>query len=139
MEMGTYDEASIFLEGLASICDYGFIDKKGQLVIDDKWCYGWDNGFYEGLAATESGYIDHTGRTVIENVWENCHPFIEGLAKVEDGNKIGYIDHAGRQIIPCIWDSGNYFHEGFAVVRQEDKAYFINKQGKVLCNVRRSY
>lgn len=107
-------------------------------MIEDKWCSCWDNGFSEGVAATDDwGYIDRSGRTVIRNDWETCHPFKEGLAKVEDGGKAGYIDHSGRQITSCVWDSGCYFHEGLASVRLSGKAYYINKQGKVLCHVQR--
>lgn len=132
------DSASQFMEGLASVCEQGFIDKNGDFVIEDKWCSCWDNGFSEGVAATDDwGYIDRSGRTVIRNDWETCHPFKEGLAKVEDGGKAGYIDHSGRQITSCVWDSGCYFHEGLASVRLSGKAYYINKQGKVLCHVQR--
>ena len=130
--------ASLFLEGLASINEQGFIDESGDFVIDNKWCSDWDNGFSEGVAATDEwGYIDHSGRPIIRNNWETCHPFKEGLAKVEDGGKTGYIDHSGRQITPCIWDSGSYFHEGLASVRLSGREYYINKQGKVLCHVQR--
>ena len=129
---------SLFMEGLASVEEQGFIDKSGDFVIDDKWCSDWDNGFSEGVAATDDwGYVDHSGRTVIRSNWDNCHPFKEGLAMVENGSKSGYIDHSGRQVIPCIWDSGSYFHEGLASVWLSGKAYYINKQGKVLCNVRK--
>ena len=113
-------------------------DKNGDFVINDRWCCGWDNGFFEGLAATgEWGYIDHFGRTVIKNEWDDCHPFKDGLALVENHGKFGYIDHAGFQIIPCVWDSGKYFHEGLAIVTLSGKRYCINKKGKILCNVRK--
>ena len=123
-----------FKEGLASIEENGFIDENGDFVIDGKWSPEW-LGFSEGLAPTNEGYIDHSGRVVIPGDWEDCHEFKEGLAWVQKNDKWGYVDRNGRMVMPFIWDYANDFSEGLAIVQLENRFYIINKQGKVLSKV----
>ena len=126
-----------FQEGLASIEEWGFIDKTGTCVIEDKWSPEW-LGFSEGLAPTEEGYIDHSGQVVIKGDWEDVHEFKEGMAMVFKDDKFGYIDRHGRLAIPFIWDYAHDFSEGMAHVQLDGKFYIINKQGKVLCKIKRT-
>lgn len=56
--------ANCFQEGLAPSDDNSFVDQNGELVIEDKWS-PCGMGFSEGVAPTEEGYIDHSGRVVI--------------------------------------------------------------------------
>ena len=44
------------------------------------------------------GYIDKTGKFVIEPKFEGAYPFSEGLAMVKVGKAVGYIDKTGRYI-----------------------------------------
>ena len=127
-----------FKEGLGSIEDYGFIDKTGKLIIEDKWSPEW-MGFTEGLAPTEDGFIDHSGQVVIPADWECCDEFNGGLAWVSKGEKYGFIDHGGRLVIPYLWDNAAAFSDGLARVKMNDRNYFINKQGKVLCNCKKQH
>lgn len=77
---------------------YGYIDKKGKIVIKPKFKDAQE--FLEGLAAVgiedESGYIDIRGEIVIELKFDDASDFSEGLAKVEFGS--AYIDKTGRYI-----------------------------------------
>lgn len=123
-----------FKEGLGSIEEYGFIDKNGKLIIEDKWSPEWE-GFSEGLAPTEEGFIDHSGRIVIPADWEECSEFCNGFSVVCKNDKYGYIDHSGRVVIPCIWDHAYPFYDGLASVKLAEKYYFINKRGQILCNI----
>lgn len=125
-----------FQEGLASCLDQGFIDMNGDMVIEGKSSPQW-MGFSEGLAPTEEGYIDHSGKVVITADWEDWSEFKDGLAQVCKDGKWGYIDHSGHIVIPCIWDDTFAFSEGLAKVKNNDKYFFINKQGKVLCKVKK--
>ena len=134
VEYEAYD--TCFQEGLASCFEAGFIDMNGDLVIEDKFSPQW-MGFSEGLAPTEEGYINHSGKIVITGDWEECSEFKDGLAQVCKDGKWGYIDHSGHIVIPCIWDNACAFSEGLAKVKKNDKYYFINKQGEVLCKVRK--
>lgn len=124
-----------FQEGLGSIEEYGFIDKNGKLIIEDKWSPEWE-GFSEGLAPTEEGFIDHSGQIVIPADWDECTEFCNGLAVVCKNDKYGYIDHSGRVVIPCIWDHAYPFYDSLAPVELAEKHYFINKRGEILCKVK---
>jgi hypothetical protein len=94
----------------APLCQTGFIDKKGKLVIKATQ-YGADS-FYEGLAAfiaTEGdklGFMDKTGKVVIKpqfdtSIFDGKHfsdglvavnyDFSEGLAVISEGGLYGYI------------------------------------------------
>lgn len=132
-----YVTYSGFKEGLASMEDVGFMDKTGEIVIEDKWSPE-PMGFSEGLAPTEEGYIDHSGKVVIKNLWDDYREFREGLAVVSRDKRCGYIDHNGCEVVPCMWDSAGAFSGGLAYVRLAEMGYFINKQGKVLCKVKRN-
>ena len=113
-----FRDAGQFSEGLASITTVagqkGYIDKAGLLVI--KLTSGRGGQFNEGLATwaveidgpTKMGYIDHTGKIVIEPRFDMAHDFIDGVAEVYFSEKVtsasgpitrtghGYIDKTGR-------------------------------------------
>src|ERR1041384_2177978 len=58
------------------------------------------------------GYIDATGKLVIQPQYDCTFPFSEGLAAVCVGNKIGYIDTAGKLIIQPQYDFAYPFSDG---------------------------
>lgn len=84
-----------FKEGLAPVmndeANWGYIDKKGRIVIPYEWTLA--DEFSEGLASVaddtlKSGYINKKGELVIPCKWRIALPFTNGLASVmdEDGN-----------------------------------------------------
>ena len=132
-----FDDANNFSEGLAAVrvgCYYGFIDTTGKFVIPPRFETAWK--FSDGLApvalAGEStllrfkskgksiemcglgfgsdepqGYIDKTGRIVIEPRFGRAFLFSGGLAMVSFGEppdvigaigKRGYIDRKGNYV-----------------------------------------
>ena len=129
-----YDDAEDFSEGLAMVgkayarhrvvdlkfCHYGFINKKGEVVIpltfaDQSLSRG--NGFHYGLAAMgkkqygnhfagDMGYIDKTGRFVIDPIYERADNFeLGGVAIVRNKHeKYGVIDTLGNVLIPFVYD-----------------------------------
>lgn len=118
-----YDFLDEFHEGLArfqknteSGMREGYIDKMGREVIKIEW----PQNFSEGLAAVVKdglkGYIDRTGRIVIEPQYGWAGNFSEGLAAVQKGDKWGYIDKTGREIIKPEYDYAGDFHDGMAIV-----------------------
>ncbi len=65
------------------------------------------------------GFTDETGRMVIPCQWIYAEPFSEGLALVQNNDKLyGFIDKKGVKIIPCKWHRATSFHEGRARVRK---------------------
>lgn len=146
-----------FVDGLsrvwASDGSVGFIDKSGNVVIKpERRLILLD--FSEGLAVnctfkgaddiksfkTVCGYIDQTGKTVIEPLYNSVKPFSEGLAPVCFDNfpvlnrTCGYIDKTGRMVIPMQFDDAYSFHNGLALVIEGDinhqKWGYIDKTGK---------
>jgi hypothetical protein len=113
-----FREAGQFSEGLASVNtadgQKGYIDKAGLFVI--KLASGRGGQFNEGLATlaveingpTKMGYIDRTGKTIIEPRFDTAYDFIDGLAEVYFTEKVtsaagpvtqtvhAYIDKGGR-------------------------------------------
>ena len=81
-----------FLDGKPS-----YLDTEGRTVIS-----GVGGGeFHEGFAvhigpSRLAGYIDRTGRVVIEPAYERASDFAGGLAKVVHGDRLSYIDRTGR-------------------------------------------
>ncbi len=78
----------------------------------------------------QDGFIDKTGKVVIEARYSDALSFSEGLAPVRVGAKCGYIDRDGKEKIPLQFDNARQFREGRAAVRQGEKWGFIDKEGK---------
>jgi ankyrin repeat protein len=97
----------------------------------------WPGNFSEGLANVilngKGGFIDKTGKMVIEPRFDNWPGgFSEGLANVYLNGKGGFIDKTGKIVINPKFDQVNKFSEGFARVRLNQKYGFIDKTGKML-------
>ena len=144
-----------FSEGLAYVFGdefRGFIDLQGKPVIKTD---GETRDFHEGLAAVSSsgrtgpwGYIDRSGKTVIQKQYSFADDFSEGLAGVVVRDKFGFINRNGEMVIPPRFTPrrGQYswsplvatsrFSEGLAPVTTNgefDKPYksygYINRKG----------
>lgn len=88
------------------------------------------------------GYIDRTGKIVIEPKWSGAKDFSEGLAVVALGSpqyKEGYIDPTGKLVIAATFDYAGDFEDGLALVgvgefrlhgSGDHKFGFIDKNGK---------
>jgi hypothetical protein len=111
--------------------NYGFIDKKGQVVID--FIYEDAGDFSDNLCAVKYGnqwgYIDTLGSIVIPFQYDNADSFKDGLARVEDNGKWGFINYSGDIVIPTIYDFALPFSEGFAVVKKNGEYGLIDKYG----------
>ncbi len=80
---------------------WGFIDKKGNLVIEAK--FSDISEFRNGLAVANTdpyepkyGFIDEQGEWIIQPKFENANQFSEGLARVFQDGKYGFIDRKGN-------------------------------------------
>ena len=64
------------------------------------------------------GYIDKSGKVVIEPQFDEERAFSEGLAQVEKDGKWGFIDKSGKVVIEPQFDWVSDFSEGLAKVRR---------------------
>jgi hypothetical protein len=121
---------------------YGFIDKKGQIVIQPKYKYASD--FSDGLAAVSDtnvyAFINSKGDIVLNNNYKFSWGFEEGLAAVElaNGNYI-HINKFGENVFNKEWDNAYNFQDGFAVVVNKEKYGVINREGEIVIQPIHSY
>lgn len=151
IDAANYIGVNDFNEGMAFVwIDYEHpvcIDKKGNVVID-KLPEGlsWDDDlmFSEGLARVKIddkyGYIDRTGKIVIEPKYDEAEQFSDGLALIlNENNRYGYIDKTGRVVIQPKYNLASSFSEGLAAVccfrdgsLKSRKYYYIDKNEKMV-------
>jgi hypothetical protein len=95
--------------------------------------------FSEGLAGAglrgKAGFVDRTGKFVIEPKFDGVWEFSEGLAKVMlgefmQGEKYGYVDKTGKFMINPVFDGASSFSEGLAEVWLDGKAGYVDKTGR---------
>jgi hypothetical protein len=171
-----FDDADKFHEGLAGVNmggqkrsgsngyvyyaggKFGYIDKTGKFVIPlGKYEFG--RGFSEGLAEVRAnrcfenhciGFIDRSGKLVINTQFSSVGTFHEGLAIVELPNgKKGMIDKTGKLVIPAIYDGMNDISDGIIVANTlngpppksilDDKlprygTVFLDKNGNIIAH-----
>jgi serine/threonine protein kinase len=76
------------------------------------------------------GYIDQTGRVVIQPQFDSADDFFEGMAVIRIGKKYGFIDKKGELLIPPQFDFTLNFSEGLAMVNIDNKYGYISKNGQ---------
>jgi len=138
-------EVSNFKEGLASVKQadkYGFINKTGKVVIP----FQYDDVlfFSEGLCAvavtkqiedstySEWTYIDATGKTAIDSVFEVAQNFNSGLAAVKRKGKWSWIDKKEKDVFGSDFEECQSFKGGFAAYKKNGFFGLINKLGKIV-------
>lgn len=147
-----------FSEGVAAVCTpkivdnkrYGFIDKKGQVVID--FIYEIVDNFNEDLAVVlldhKYGAIDKSGKLIIDNKYDWINDFKEGRAFFKKDNLWGILDNKGNEILESILEEDdNYeehyenqiFSDGYAIVNKNDKYGYINKSGIIVTEIYYDY
>jgi hypothetical protein len=83
-------------------------------------------------ASTEKwGYIDKTGKIVIEPQFDDIREFNEGLAAVQLGEQWGYINTKGTVVIPPQFERSDRFSQGLAAVKVNDQYGYIDSTGKL--------
>jgi WG containing repeat len=126
----------------------GYIDVHGKIVIEPKFEGGDVNGhfheeqyFKEGLAIMadekRGGFIDKTGRFVIEGPYYPRGHFSDGLARVSDHEhydpyKIGFMDRTGKFVITPRFDRAEDFSEGLALVEVRGKWGYTDRAGRMV-------
>lgn len=144
---GPVKQATYFSNGLAIIQTTSFkteiINTNGKVVAQINDC-NFNNcsvgPFSEGLASISTssgtgkltGFIDESGKIVIDKQFDEAMPFSEGLSLVFDADtqRWGYINRSGVLVIPYQYEQAGRFSEGLAPIMLPDgKSGYIDKNG----------
>jgi hypothetical protein len=121
-------------DGQTQIGPYGYIDRRGELVIEAR--FDTARHFSGGLALVsldgQYGFINRSGNIAIAAQFTRGGTFAEGLAAVEIFNQFGYINMLGDLIIRPQFETAAAFREGAALVTLEGQTLYIDPQGNVL-------
>lgn len=128
-----------FSEGLAVITNDNnyYIDSKGNRIFtcaDDNFVHF---NFSDGLAnvydrKTGHGFMDRTGKIVIETKYYLANDFQQGLCAVVEntGGGWGFIDKKGKKVIEARFDQvTGGFHNGLCWVKEKHRWGYINTKG----------
>lgn len=146
----SYDEMGVFHNGYAIVSNYlnaekkdkifGFIDKKGKLVLPLEYIdaipfsEGMAYVMKEGKRGYVANHLDKNGNLefVISLIGNKVgYNFSEGLAAVSnDDYEVGYIDKQGKLVINYRFDEPAEFSEGKAKVTLAGKFGFIDTNGE---------
>ncbi|MDO5046725.1 WG repeat-containing protein [Campylobacter sp.] len=98
------DKSGLFIarkrgEGVAK-----FLDKNLNVVLEGDYLTA---AFHDGLSRVgfhKQGYMDKTGKLVIDKIYDNAADFKNGFAEVSKGEKWGVIDVNGKEVVPIKFD-----------------------------------
>ncbi len=113
-----------------------FIDKEGKTLFELKMPMNDIRPFSEGMAAfqgTEArwGFIDATGKVVIEPTFESVGDFHDGRATFDNGGRMGFLDKEGKEHIAGKEWRLDDFLGGLARFRNADRSWgYIDVEGK---------
>lgn len=111
-----------------------FIDKLGDVKFEISENYQLIDVLSEGMALIVSnnkyGFLDTTGKIIIEPKFEQAWKFNCGLAKIKIGEKYGFINKQGKVIIQATYDEVDDFYCGMSKVKLGNKKGYINTKGK---------
>ena len=139
-----YSEASSFQDGIACVKKdnrYGYIKQDGTAVTE--FIYGSNTLANEGLIPVfygdstkgiNTGYIDVSGRQILDFNWYDAKHFSEGLAVAcyKYTQPYGFINNSGVFVIQPTWDSAEGFFCGCALVQKDLKYTYINTSGETI-------
>ncbi len=128
----------------------GFREGRAPVLVGKKWRYinnageaafpgefGSAGRFFPGRASAivaprKCGYIDATGRVVVNGMYHWADWFSESRALVYAAGNAGFIDLDGREVIPLQYKAGVRFSGGLAAVQKDGKCGYIDATGKVV-------
>lgn len=73
-------------------------------IPTDYTALSYSNGMILLSKNGKYGYMDHTGKWVVQPTLDGAKPFNEGLAVIESDGKMGLINTKGEYVIPTIFD-----------------------------------
>jgi hypothetical protein len=136
-----YNFGEDFKNGYALVHDegrYKYIGKDGSFAFGGaKFMIA--KSFSNGLAAVfenaKWGYIDTTGKLVIQPQFEWAYSFDEKLAPVVKSGKIGFIDKTGKIVIEPVYERADEFVNGIASVWKNGKYSYVTSKGEIKTDI----
>ncbi len=125
--------------GRGRTAQWGFIDPRGEFIIQPEYKFIPGEGFSDGLASVgdgqeKNGYIDINNKMVIPPIYFHTSPFAQGLACVRASREAltGVIDKSGREVIAPRFTRQFKFSEGLAAVTYGEELHygFIDTTGR---------
>ncbi|MES2431990.1 MAG: WG repeat-containing protein [Bacteroidota bacterium] len=154
-------EYTNFHNGLCLVYDstikkYGYINERGDLVVDLKYSHAKD--FENGYAVVDMyssssalglwTVIDPTGKEMFTPIAaEYMGGYNDGLIDIRQNKLYGFIDIKGKTIIAPTWTNNPHFQDGLAMITEEStekgepfygmetymqKIGYIDKTGKII-------
>ncbi|NUN10758.1 MAG: WG repeat-containing protein [Ignavibacteriaceae bacterium] len=119
--------------------EISIIDSKARVLAKNILALNaYHSKFREGRAACSRefsyGYVDKTGKFVIEPVYDEVRDFSDGLAAVKKEGKWGFIDKDGKTVVPFQFSNEpKSFSDNRAFVLGTNNTWgIIDKEGKLL-------
>ena len=117
---------------------YGLMDKKGNFTLQPSFyrigSMG-DNGLaYAMMSAKDEkyGYIDATGKFVINAMYDGVGVFTDGVAVVRMGDKWGAIDKSGKLCVNMMYDDLNSMGCDRLAFEQDGKLGMMDTKGNII-------
>jgi len=127
----TYTAAGSFTEGLAPVSmskGAWFTSTELETNAEPVYAHGG-----------EWGFIDTSGKLVIEMKFNAVSQFSEGLARARHNGKWGFIDKTGEFVIPPRYEWVMSFKNGVAEAVLDGMIILIDRQGKTIVNTGERY
>ncbi|EAK5841973.1 WG repeat-containing protein, partial [Campylobacter jejuni] len=124
-----YDDVDDFREGLAGVNlnrKWGFIDKKGKIIIKAKYDFIDDKDDEMVMFGSKHGLYLLLFK---ENILGCFH---EGLALARINKKYGFIDKNENLVIEAKYDEVEDFDKGLAIAKLDGKSGLLDKNGRVI-------
>jgi len=79
----------------------------------------------------KKGFVNTSGKIVIEPQFQDAMEFSEGLCAVRIDGRYGFINTDGELVIPAVYDYATLFVDKLALVFLDGKPQFITQDGRV--------
>lgn len=116
-----------------------YIDKSGRYIMSLPGVYA-HRTFTEGLGvvivhhpdgSSKCGYVDTTGRLVVQPKYDYACPFSEGLALVRISVNDFFIDKKGQVVLDPPYHMMSSFSEGLAIMQMNSLLAYVDKSGRI--------
>jgi len=79
------------------------------------------------------GFIDKTGKVVVEPRYDSIDEFNDGYVAVFQGSKMGFIDLTGNLVIEPQFEALVFgFDDGYAIVEKDNVIFLIDTTGEIM-------